>query len=96
MLNITFRLSTKNLYIYNRYLSICLNAKEQLAKMIAGEVVLSDDPGQTLRKWREIFGVTQTDLAHQLSISPSVVSDYEGGRQNLQDPRQLEKLLNVY
>jgi len=72
------------------------DAKEQLAKMIAGEVVLSDDPGQTLRKWREIFGVTQTDLAHQLSISPSVVSDYEGVGENPQALRQLEKLLKAY
>ena len=69
------------------------DAKEQLAKMIAGEVVLSYDPGQTLRKWREIFGVTQTDLAHQLSISPSVVSDYEGGRRKSPGSSTIRKVV---
>ncbi len=69
------------------------DAKEQLAKMIAGEVVLSDDPGQTLRKWREIFGISQTDLAHHLSISPSVVSDYEGGRRKSPGASTIRKVV---
>lgn len=47
---------------------------------MAGDVVLSDDPGATLRKWRTDFDVPQTKLAEQLDISPSVVSDYESGR----------------
>ncbi|MHA2315052.1 MAG: helix-turn-helix domain-containing protein [Candidatus Hermodarchaeia archaeon] len=33
-----------------------------------------------MRKWREQFGVAQHDLAKQLGISPSVISDYESGR----------------
>jgi putative transcriptional regulator len=69
------------------------DAKDQLAKMIAGEVVLSDDPGQTLRKWREIFGISQTDLAHHLSISPSVVSDYEGGRRKSPGSSTIRKVV---
>lgn len=47
---------------------------------MAGEIVLSDDPGATLRKWRTDFDVAQTALADQLDVSPSVVSDYESGR----------------
>jgi putative transcriptional regulator len=47
---------------------------------MAGEVTLSEDPGATLRKWRTDFEVAQTDLADQLEVSPSVVSDYESGR----------------
>ncbi|WP_255149068.1 helix-turn-helix domain-containing protein [Halorarius halobius] len=55
-------------------------ARRELAEKIAGEVVLSDDPGATLRKWREEFGVAGTDLAAELDVSASVVSDYESGR----------------
>ena len=54
--------------------------REQLREKIAGEVTLSADAGKTIRKWREEFGVSQQDLARQLNVSPSVISDYESGR----------------
>jgi putative transcriptional regulator len=54
----------------------------ELAERIAGEVTLSEDPGATLRKWREEFGVAQTVLADELEVSASVVSDYESGRRD--------------
>ncbi|QLD90892.1 helix-turn-helix domain-containing protein [Natronomonas salina] len=54
--------------------------REELAERIAGEVALSEDPGATLRKWREEFDVAQTTLADELDVSASVVSDYESGR----------------
>jgi putative transcriptional regulator len=54
--------------------------KEELAKRIAGEIVLSAKSGTTLRKWREIFDVTTSSMAKQLGVSSSVVSDYEAGR----------------
>ena len=54
--------------------------RELLAEKIAGEIVLSDDPGATLRKWRTDFDASQTDLAEQLEVSSSVISDYESGR----------------
>jgi putative transcriptional regulator len=57
-----------------------LSEKEAAAKNIAGEVTLSDDSSHSLRKWREMFGVKQTELARRLAVSPSVVSDYESGR----------------
>ncbi len=47
---------------------------------IAGEIVLSSKPGATMRKWREIFGISQQELARHLGISASVISDYESGR----------------
>ncbi|MFB6080486.1 MAG: helix-turn-helix domain-containing protein [Haloferacaceae archaeon] len=56
------------------------DARADLARRIAGEITLSDDPGATLRKWRTDFGVSQTDLADELDVSSSVVSDYESGR----------------
>jgi putative transcriptional regulator len=54
--------------------------RSDLAGEIAGEIVLSESPGATLKKWREEFDVTQTDLAAELDVGSSVVSDYESGR----------------
>jgi putative transcriptional regulator len=56
--------------------------RDRLAEKMAGEITLSDDPGATLRKWRTDFEIAQTDLAGELDVSPSVVSDYESGRRD--------------
>ena len=53
---------------------------EKLEVAIAGEMTLSKDPGGSMKKWREIFGVSQTELADFLKVSSSTISDYEGGR----------------
>jgi putative transcriptional regulator len=53
---------------------------EVLAKRIAGEIVLSSNPGATMRKWRSLLEVSQVDVAQELDLSPSVISDYETGR----------------
>lgn len=47
---------------------------------IAGDITLSKDAGGSMKKWREIFGVSQTELAEYLGVSSSTISDYEGGR----------------
>ena len=54
--------------------------KENLAKRIAGEIILSSIPGITLKKWRETFNISQTRIAEKLQVSPSVISDYESSR----------------
>jgi len=54
--------------------------REELREKLAGEITLSESPGKTIRKWREEFGVSQQELARQLGVSPSVISDYESGR----------------
>lgn len=51
-----------------------------MAEKMAGEITLSREPGPTIRKWREIFQASQTELAEHLGVSPSVISDYESGR----------------
>ena len=51
-----------------------------LREKMAGEIALSNEPGKTIRKWREEFSVSQNELAAAMDISPSVVSDYESGR----------------
>jgi len=53
---------------------------DKLAVKIAGEIALSEAPGSTMKKWREIFGVTQAELGAYLKISASTISDYEGNR----------------
>ena len=47
---------------------------------MAGEIVVSEKPGETLRKWREIFQLSQKELATLLEVIPSVVWDFEKGR----------------
>ena len=47
---------------------------------MAGEIVVSEKPGETLRKWREIFHLSQKELATLLEVNPSVVCDFEKGR----------------
>ncbi len=56
------------------------DVKEFLAKMIAGDVIMARRPGEAMKKWRELFRVSQVELAREMSVSPSVISDYEGGR----------------
>jgi len=53
---------------------------ERAAKAIAGEITLSGDCSASLKRWRQIFGIKQNELARIASISPSVISDYESGR----------------
>src|SRR3989338_8928502 len=55
-------------------------AFDQLKVKIAGEIALSPDPGGAMKKWREVFSVSQSDLSQFLKISPSTISDYESNR----------------
>ncbi|MGB9703298.1 MAG: helix-turn-helix domain-containing protein [Candidatus Micrarchaeia archaeon] len=54
--------------------------ENELAYKIAGEIAFSKNPGSVMRKWREIFGISQKELAEALNISPSTISDYEANR----------------
>ncbi len=54
--------------------------EQELAERIAGEIALSKEPGKTMRKWRETFGISVSELAERMGVSPSVISDYESGR----------------
>ena len=61
-------------------MSVSPSLREVLARRIAGEIILSSRPGATMRKWRELFAVSQMNLAETMQLSASVVSDYESGR----------------
>lgn len=53
---------------------------DNLKSYIAGEIVLSSNPSYSLKKWRGIFKISKKDIAAEMGISSSVVTDYESGR----------------
>jgi putative transcriptional regulator len=61
-------------------MSVSPSIREVLARRIAGEIILSSKPGATMRKWRELFAVSQITLSEKMALSSSVISDYESGR----------------
>lgn len=54
--------------------------KNRVARWIAGDITTAEEPGGSLKRWREKFDIKQSTLAEKLDISPSVISDYESGR----------------
>jgi len=72
-----------------------MNIKDALSEKIAGEITLSPKPGKTIRKWRGIFDISQTDLAKFLELSPSVVSDYESGRRKSPGIQTVKKIISA-
>ncbi len=54
--------------------------ENEIRAKIAGEITLSESPGSIMRKWRELFGITQIELSKHLKISASTISDYESNR----------------
>ncbi len=61
-------------------MSVSPSIREVLARRIAGEIILSNKPGATMRKWRELFAVSQMRLSDKMLVSSSVISDYESER----------------
>lgn len=70
-------------------------AKEKLAKDIIGEIVLSDNSENVIKKWRSIFKISQKRLASELGITPSVVSDYESGRRRSPGIKVIKKYIGA-
>lgn len=56
------------------------NADLEIISKIAGNVVISNNPGEMLKVWRKRLKIKQITLAKKIGISPSVLSDYESGR----------------
>jgi len=69
---------------------------EEFKQKIAGEIALSPDPGKTIRKWREEFGLSQHQLAESMGISHSVVSDYESGRRKSPGVAVIKKMVESF
>jgi putative transcriptional regulator len=72
---------------------------DDLAITMAGELAVSQNPGRAMRVWRERAGVGQAELAREMKISPSVLSDYENGRRHSPGSgflrRFVQSLINV-
>ncbi|MBU0532245.1 helix-turn-helix domain-containing protein [Candidatus Micrarchaeota archaeon] len=62
---------------------------------IAGEIALSEDPGATMRKWREIFNISQIEFAKFLGITVSTISDYEGNRRKSPGAQVIRRFVNA-
>ncbi len=57
--------------------------KKEIIRKLGGEVIVSDDPGKTLKQWRINFNISQKELADRLGISQSTLSDYERKKRNV-------------
>jgi len=73
-----------------------MNIKNTLSEKIAGEITFSPKPGQTIRKWRNVFDISQTELANCLRLSPSVISDYESGRRKSPGIQTVKKIIEAF
>ncbi len=65
----------------------------ELEEKIAGEITISENPGKTIRKWREEFRISKLDLSREMSISPSVISDYESGRRKSPGANSIKRIV---
>jgi len=61
---------------------------------IAGEISLSVEPGATMKKWREVFGISQVELAKHLGITVSTISDYESNRRKSPGSNVIKRFVN--
>ncbi len=68
---------------------------KEFKERIAGEIVLSENPCLTLKKWREIFNVSKLELSKLLKVSPSVLSDYERCRRKNPGAMFIKRFVNA-
>ena len=67
-----------------------------MREKVAGEICLSEEPGKTIRKWREQFSISQQELSKHLGVSPSVISDYEAGRRKSPGIATIRKIVDAF
>ncbi|MBI4020124.1 MAG: helix-turn-helix domain-containing protein [Candidatus Aenigmarchaeota archaeon] len=70
-------------------------AKTKLMKDIVGEIVMAESPESVIKKWRNIFKISQKELANALGITSSVVSDYESGRRKSPGIKVIRKYMST-
>ena len=70
--------------------------RDQVREKVAGEICLSEEPGKTIRKWREQFNISQQELSKHLGVSPSVISDYEAGRRKSPGIVTIRKIVDAF
>jgi putative transcriptional regulator len=72
-----------------------VDLRARLAEKMAGEITLSGNPGETMKKWRKSFEISQIDLASSIGVSPSVISDYESGRRKSPGTTIISKIVEA-
>ncbi len=72
-----------------------VDLRAKLAEKMAGEITLSHNPGETIKKWRKSFEVSQIDMANSIGVSPSVISDYESGRRKSPGTAIISKIVEA-
>lgn len=70
--------------------------RERIARQIAGDITLSERPDEALKKWREVFNLSQKTLAEALGVSPSQISDYESGRRKSPGVSTVKKIVEAF
>ncbi len=70
--------------------------RDQVREKVAGEICLSEEPGKTIRKWREQFDISQQEFSKHLGVSPSVISDYEAGRRKSPGIVTVRKIVDAF
>lgn len=66
---------------------------KNLMERIAGDIVLSKEPSRAIRKWRKEFDLSQNELAREMGIRQSVISDYESGRRKSPGANAIRKIV---
>ncbi len=67
---------------------------DRVKRYIFGDILVSQSVNKALKKWRNIFGVSQVDLAKWMGIAPSVISEYESERRRTPGTRFLKKFVD--
>lgn len=70
-------------------------ARERMIQKLAYEILQSANPSETFRSWREEFGITQQELAREMGITSSQLSDYENGRRKNPSLTFIKRLVNA-
>ena len=66
----------------------------KIKKLIYGDILVSEAINDSLKKWRNIFDVSQVELARWMGIASSVVSEYENEKRISPGTRFLKKFVN--
>lgn len=67
----------------------------EVKKNIFGDILVSDNINNALRKWRRIFNITQSQLANEMGISSSVISEYENNLKRVPGTRFIKKFVDA-
>ncbi|AGK60740.1 putative transcriptional regulator [Archaeoglobus sulfaticallidus PM70-1] len=72
-----------------------MDAERLLIDKISGDIIFSSNPGKTIKKWRNIFEVSQKEISEKIGVSPSVISDYESDRRKSPGIAFIRKIISA-